>query len=137
MAFWLFKSEPDVWSWDKQKTRGAKGEAWDGVRNFEAAANLKAMRRGDQGFFYHSGAERRIVGIVEVIGAYAIDLTDPTGRFGLVTVKAVRDMPKPVSLAAVKTEARLAGMALVQRARLSVQPVRPEEWKLVCRMGGL
>jgi predicted RNA-binding protein with PUA-like domain len=137
MAFWLFKSEPETWSWDQQKKRGAKGEPWDGVRNFQAAAFMKAMRRGDSGFFYHSGTERRIVGIVEVIGIWSEDFTDPTKRFGAVTVKAVRDLPKPVSLAQIKAEPKLIGMALMRQARLSVQPVRPEEWKLVCKMGGL
>jgi predicted RNA-binding protein with PUA-like domain len=137
MAFWLFKSEPETWSWDQQKRRGEKGEPWDGVRNFQAAANMKAMRKGDAGFFYHSGLERRIVGLVEVIGAYAEDFTDPAGRFGLVTIKAVRDLPKPVTLAQIKQEPRLFAMALVRQSRLSVQPVGPEEWKLICRMGGL
>lgn len=137
MAFWLFKSEPETWSWAQQKQRGARGEPWDGVRNFQAAANMKAMRRGDQGFFYHSGGERRIVGLVEVIKGYSEDLTDPTGRFGLVTIRALNDMPKPVSLAEIKANPKLIGMALVRQSRLSVQPVGPEEWKIICHMGGL
>ena len=137
MAFWLFKTEPETWSWAQQKKRGSSGEPWNGVRNFEAANNMKAMRKGDLGFFYHSGSERRIVGFVEVIGTYREDLTDATGRFGMVTLKAVRDLPKPVTLADIKANAKLAGMSLVRSSRLSVQKVEPEEWKIVCRMAGL
>ena len=98
MKYWLLKSEPETWSWDQQKTKGAKGEPWSGVRNFTAAKNMREMKKGDRGFFYHSGKERRIVGIVEVSGEYRPDPTDESGRFGLVDVKAVADMPKPVSL---------------------------------------
>jgi predicted RNA-binding protein with PUA-like domain len=137
MAYWLFKSEPETWSWLQQKQRGPRGEPWNGVRNFEAANNMKAMRRGDLGFFYHSGNERRVLGIVEVIGLYREDLTDFTGRFGMVTVKAVRDLPKPVSLAEIKANPQLAGMALVRQPRLSVQPLTAEEWKTIGKMGGL
>jgi predicted RNA-binding protein with PUA-like domain len=137
MAGWLFKSEPETWSWAQQKAKGVGGEPWNGVRNFQAAGNMKAMKRGDSGFFYHSGLERRIVGIVEVIGEYRLDPADPDGRFGLVTVKAVRDMPKPVTLMEIKANLKLAGMVLVRNSRLSVQPVTAEEWKTVCRMGGL
>lgn len=137
MAYWLFKTEPETWSWESQKKKGAKGEPWNGVRNFQAAKNMKAMKKGDLGFFYHSGEERRIVGIVEVIGEYRPDPTDETGRFGLVDVKAVEDVPKPVTLAAVKANPKLADMMLVKSARLSVQPVSPAEWKIVCAMGGM
>ena len=107
------------------------------MRNYQAANNMKAMREGDVGFFYHSGEERRIVGIVEVIGEYSPDPTDGTGRFGMVMVKAVRDMPKPVTLDEIKAMPRLRDMTLVRFSRLSVQPVKPEEWKIVCAMGGI
>ena len=137
MAYWLFKSEPESWSWDQQKKKGAKGEPWSGVRNFTAAGNMKAMKKGDLGFFYHSGDEKAVVGIVEVITEYKKDPTDETGRFGLVEVKAVEDMPKHVTLAAVKANPKLAEMALVKYSRLSVQPVTPAEWKIVCGMGGM
>jgi len=137
MATWLFKTEASAWSWDQQKKKGAKGEPWSGVRNHQAANNMKAMAKGDQGFFYHSGDEKKIVGIVEVIGTYKPDPTDETGKFGLVTVKAVRDLPRPVSLADIKQTAKLKDMVLVKNSRLSVQPVTADEWKLVCAMGGL
>lgn len=137
MAYWLFKSEPDAWSWEAQKKKGAKGEPWSGVRNHQAANNMKAMKKGDRGFFYHSGDERAVVGIVEVIGEYRPDPTDETARFGLVDVKAVADVPKPVTLAEIKANPRLAEMTLVKFSRLSVQPVRPAEWKIICTMGGV
>jgi len=137
MAHWLFKSEPDAWSWDQQKAKGAKGEPWSGVRNFTAANNMKAMKKGDRGFFYHSGEERSIVGIVEVIGEYRPDPTDEKGRFGLVEVKAVRDVPRPVTLAEIKTNPKLKDMTLVKFSRLSVQPVTDAEWKLISAMGGI
>ncbi|MGD0864967.1 MAG: EVE domain-containing protein [Rhizomicrobium sp.] len=137
MAHWLFKSEPDAWSWDQQKANGAKGEPWSGVRNFTAANNMKAMKKGDRGFFYHSGEERSIVGIVEVIGEYRPDPTDEKGRFGLVDVKAVRDVPRPVTLAEIKTNPKLKDMTLVKFSRLSVQPVTDAEWKLISAMGGI
>ena len=136
MAYWLFKSEPEAWSWEQQKAKGAKGEPWSGVRNFTAANNMKAMTKGDRGFFYHSGAERSIVGIVEVIGEYRPDPTDESGRFGLVDVKAVSDVPKPVTLAQIKTDPKLKEMVLVKLSRLSVQPVKTEEWKHVLQLGG-
>src|ERR1700722_1294175 len=117
MSYWLFKSEPEAWSWEQQKARGAKGEPWSGVRNHQAANNMKAMKKGERGFFYHSGDEKRIVGIVEVIGEYRPDPTDETGRFGLVEVKAVADMPQPVTLADVKASAKLKDMVLVREAR--------------------
>jgi predicted RNA-binding protein with PUA-like domain len=137
MNYWLFKTEPETFSWEMQKKRGAKGEPWSGVRNWQAARNMKSMKKGDLGFFYHTGEEKRIVGIVEVIGEYRKDPTDETGRFGLVDVKAVKDVPKPVTLAAVKAEPKLAAMVLVKYSRLSVQPVTDEEWRFVCKMGGL
>jgi predicted RNA-binding protein with PUA-like domain len=137
MAYWLFKTEPEAWSWEQQKKKGAKGEPWSGVRNFQAAKNMKAMKKGDLGFFYHTGEERQIVGIVEVIGEYRKDPTDETGRFGLVEVQAVKDVPTPVTLAAIKAEPKLKDMVLVKYSRLSVQPVTPEEWAFICRAGGL
>ena len=137
MAYWLFKTESEAFSWEQQKARGAKGEPWSGVRNFTAAGNMKRMKKGDQGFFYHTGDEKRIVGIVEVIGEYRPDPTDEKGRFGLVDVKAVRDVPKPVTLQDIKANAKLQDMSLVKFSRLSVQPVTQAEWKLVCAMGGV
>lgn len=137
MSYWLFKSEPEAWSWAQQKSRAGKGEPWSGVRNYQAANNMKAMKKGDRGFFYHSVKEKRIVGIVEVIAEYRPDPTDEAGKFGLVEVKAVCDVPKPVGLADIKANPALAGMALLKQSRLSVQPVTAGEWKEICRMGGV
>lgn len=137
MAYWLFKSEPDTWSWDQQKKKGAKGEPWSGVRNHTAKQNMMKMKTGDRGFFYHSNEQKAVVGIVEVIEEYQPDPTDEKGRFGLVVVKAVQDMPRPVTLAAAKANPKLKAMSLVTSFRLSVQPVTDAEWKEVCRMGGL
>ncbi|HEU0162561.1 MAG TPA: EVE domain-containing protein [Rhizomicrobium sp.] len=137
MAYWLFKSEPDTWSWDQQKKKGAKGEPWSGVRNHTAKQNMMKMKTGDRGFFYHSNEQKAVVGIVEVIEEYQPDPTDEKGRFGLVVVKAVQDMPHPVTLAAAKANPKLKAMSLVTSFRLSVQPVTDAEWKEVCRMGGL
>jgi predicted RNA-binding protein with PUA-like domain len=137
MAHWLYKSEPSSWSWEQQVAAGAKGTFWSGVRNHSAKLNLMAMKKGEQGFFYHSNEGKEIVGIVEVVKEYYPDHTDPTGKFGMVDIKAVRALPKPVSLDAIKAEPKLAEMALVKLSRLSVQPVTDEEWRLVCRMGGL
>ena len=137
MAYWLFKSERETWSWDEQKKKGAKGEPWNGVRNYQANNNMKAMKKGDLGFFYHSVEEKRIVGIVRVIGEHRPDPTDEKGKFGLVDIEAVEDMPKPVSLADIKAEPRLSESMLLKMSRLSVQPVRDAEWKLICQMGGL
>ena len=137
MKYWLLKSEPETWSWEMQKKKGAKGEPWSGVRNHTAKQNMMAMKKGDLGFFYHTGEEKAVVGIVEVIGEYRPDPTDETGKFGLVIVKAVKDMPKPVTLAECKTNPKLAEMSLVNSFRLSVQPVKDAEWKEVCKMGGM
>lgn len=137
MAYWLFKSEPGTWSWDDQKKKGAKGEPWNGVRNYQANNNMKAMKKGDLGFFYHSIDEKSIVGIVRIIGEHRPDPTDEKGKFGLVDIEAVEDMPTPVSLADIKGEPRLSESMLLRMSRLSVQPVRPAEWKLICKMGGL
>jgi predicted RNA-binding protein with PUA-like domain len=137
MAYWLFKTEPETFSWAMQKKRGAKGEPWSGVRNFAAAKHMKAMKKGDLGFFYHTGDEKQILGIVEVIAEYKPDPTDETGRFGLVDVKAIKDVPKPVTLAQVKADPKLKTMVLVREARLSVQPVTEAEWKHICKLGGV
>jgi predicted RNA-binding protein with PUA-like domain len=137
MAYWLFKTEPETFSWEMQKKRGAKGEPWSGVRNFAAAKHMKAMKKGDLGFFYHTGEEKQIVGIVEVIAEYKPDPTDETGKFGLVDVKAVKDVPKPVTLATVKSDAKLKDMVLAREPRLSVQPVTDSEWKHISKLGGV
>ena len=137
MAHWLFKSEPEAWSWERQKAKGAKGEPWSGVRNHQAKLNLMKMKKGERGFFYHSGAERRIVGIVEVIGEYRPDPTDETAKFGLVDVKAVADLPRPVTLAEAKADPKLARMTLVTFSRLSVQPVTDAEWTHILKLGGV
>src|SRR5262249_61713780 len=129
--------EPGSWSWDQQVKAGAKGTAWTGVRNHIAKSNLQKMKKGDRAFFYHSGEGKDIVGVVEVVREHFPDPTDKTGAFVAVDVKAVGPMPKPVTLAAVKAEKKLADMALVKYSRLSVQPVSAEEWKLVCSLGGL
>ena len=136
MAYWLMKSEPGAWSWDQQVKAGAKGTEWTGVRNHTAKQNLIKMKKGDRGFFYHSGEGKDVVGVVEVIREYYPDPTDKSGQFGMVDVKAVAPMPSPVTLEAVKAEPKLRDMALVKFSRLSVQPVTSEEWALVCRMGG-
>jgi len=137
MAHWLYKSEPSVWSWDQQMAQGDKGTHWNGVRNHVAKQNLMAMKRGERGFFYHSNEGKAVVGIVEVIREYYPDHTDETGKFGMVDIKAVKALPAPVTLDAIKREPGLEGMILVNNSRLSVQPVTEEEWAIVCRMGGL
>ncbi len=137
MKYWLFKTEPDAFSWEMQKKKGAKGELWSGVRNFAAAKHMKAMAKGDLGFFYHTGEEKRIVGIVEVIAEYKPDPTDETARFGLVDVKAVEDVPNPVTLVQVKADPKLKDMVLAREPRLSVQPVSEAEWKHICKLGGV
>jgi predicted RNA-binding protein with PUA-like domain len=137
MPYWLLKTEPETFSWDDQVKTGSKGESWTGVRNFTARGHLKEMKKGDRAFFYHTGDEKQIVGIVEVIRESYPDPTDEKGVFVTIDVKAAEPLPKPVTLAAVKQEPKLAAMALVKYSRLSVQPVTEAEWKLVCRMGGL
>ena len=136
-GFWLLKSEPDVHSWEMQKARGAKGEPWTGVRNYLARNNMRAMKLGDLGFFYHSNEGKAVAGIVEVCQLVHPDHEDDTGTWECVDVRAVCDMPKPVELAAVKANPKLAKMSLVTSMRLSVQPVTADEWDEVCRMGGL
>lgn len=134
---WLFKSEPDVFSWQMLKNRGRKGEPWDGVRNYLARNNMRAMKKGDLGFFYHSNEGKEIVGVVEVIKEAHPDPKDDTGKWQCVTVAAVADLPKPVTLAEAKANESLANMSLVTSMRLSVQPVTSAEWTEVLRMGGL
>lgn len=136
MAYWLYKSEPFKWSWDQQVEAGAKGTFWNGVRNHSAKLNMIAMKKGDQGFFYHSNEGKEIVGIVEVIReAYPDPTAEPGEPWVVVDLKAVKAMPRPVTLAHVKAEPRLAKMSLVTSMRLSVQPVTAEEWKIVCELG--
>ena len=137
MSYWLLKTEPEEFSWTDQAARGAKGEPWTGVRNFRARSNLKKMKKGEQAFFYHTGKEKQVVGIVEVIREAYPDPTDKTGKFVCVDIKADKPMPKPVTMVAIKAEKKLAAMALVKYSRLSVQPVTADEWTLVCKMGGL
>lgn len=137
MAYWLFKSEPAKWSWDMQKKQGAPGEQWDGVRNYQARNNMRAMKLGDKGFFYHSNEGLEIVGIVEVCKIAHHDSTTDDPRWDCVDIRAICDMPEPVTLKAVKANPKLQNMSLVTSMRLSVQPVREDEWVEVCRMGGL
>jgi predicted RNA-binding protein with PUA-like domain len=137
MAHWLFKSEPSAWSYDKVARLGRDGTDWSGVRNHSAKLNMQAMKLGEQGFFYHSNEGKAIVGIVEVSKAYRPDPTDASGKFGMVDIRAVRPLPRPVTLEEVKADTRLAAMALVTNSRLSVQPVSDAEWTLVCKLGGL
>lgn len=138
MAYWLMKSEPDAWSWDQQMKKGAKGEAWTGVRNHTAKQNLMKMKKGDRAFFYHSNIGKEIVGIVEVIREHYPDPTaDKSSPWVAVDVIAVEPLPQPVTLAAIKSEPKLKDMALLRYSRLSVQPVAAEEWKTICRIGGL
>ena len=137
MAYWLVKSEPSAWSWDQQVAKGAKGEAWTGVRNFTARQNLVKMKKGDRAFFYHSNEGKEVVGIVEIVREHYPDPTDESGKFVCVDIAADKPFKKPVTLVAVKAEERLAEMALLKLSRLSVQPVTAEEWKIVCKMGGM
>ena len=135
MQYWLFKSEPGAWSWDDQVKAGAA--EWDGVRNHQANNNMKAMTKGDKGFFYHSVNEKQIVGIVEVVKEHYPDHTDASGRFGMVDVKATEPVETPVTLADIKAEPKLENLALVKQSRLSVVPVAKAEWKLLCKMAGV
>jgi len=138
MPYWLMKSEPDAWSWQQQVAKGAKGEVWSGVRNHQAKLNLMKMKTGDLALFYHSNIGKQAVGIVEVIREH---YPDPTAKPGepwvAVDVKAVEPLPKPVTLDSIKAEPKLKAMMLVNNMRLSVQPVTTDEWKIVCKMGGL
>jgi predicted RNA-binding protein with PUA-like domain len=134
MAYWLFKSEPSTWGWDDQVKKSV--EHWDGVRNYQANNNMKAMKKGDKGFFYHSVNEKRIVGIVEVVREHYPDHTDASGRFSMVDIKTVKPVETPVTLAEIKANPKLEKMVLVNNSRLSVQPVTAAEWREVCRMTG-
>ena len=135
MAYWLFKSEPETWGWDDQVKKGDKGQEWDGVRNYQARNNMRAMTAGDRAFFYHSVNGTEVVGIVEVVAEAHPDSTDTTGKWECVDIAPVRPFTRPVSMAEIKAEPRLAEMVLVKNSRLSVQPVTPEEWAVVCEMG--
>ena len=137
MNYWLLKSEPDVWSIDQQIKAGSKGASWDGVRNYQAAKNLKNMKRGDQCFFYHSNIGKEIVGIVEVTKEYFLDKTDQSGRFVAVTVKFVKKLKKPVSLEEIKKNKELSHLALIKQSRLSVMPIDSKSWKILNNMGKL
>jgi predicted RNA-binding protein with PUA-like domain len=134
MAYWLYKSEPGTWSWDDHVR--AQVTHWDGVRNFQAAANMRKAALGDRGFFYHSGDAREIVGVVEVVKTWYPDPDDGIGKFGLIDLKVVGPFPKPVTLAQVKQDPALKDMVLVKNSRLSVQPVTDAEWEHICRLGG-
>src|SRR5262245_39722227 len=135
MAYWLVKSEPDDWPWADQVAKGRAGAEWNGIRNFSAQNNLKAMKKGEQAFFYHTGKERAIVGIVKVIAEAHPDSTDAAWQ--AIDVAAVKPLPTSVTLDQVKANKRLAGMALARLPRLSVQPVTDAEWRIICAMGGL
>ena len=137
MNYWLVKSEPDAWSWSQQVEAGAKGTPWTGVRNHTAKLNMQKMKKGDLAFFYHSNEGKEVVGIVEVVKEAYIDPTDQTSKFFCVDFKAKQPLKKPVTLAQVKVDKALAGMALVTSFRLSVQPVTAAEWKHVCKLGGV
>jgi len=135
MAHWLFKSEPSAFSWDDLVRKGST--PWDGVRNHQAANNMKAMKLGERGFFYHSVEEKRIVGVVEVVGPYRPDPSDASGRFGMVEVRPLMAVKHPVTLAEIKAEPRLAKLALVRQSRLSVVPIGAAEWRLLTAMAGI
>lgn len=137
MAYWLFKSEPDTWGWHHQIAKGALGEEWHGVRNYQARNNMRAMQLGDLGFFYHSNIGKEVVGIVEVCRLSLPDSTTDDPRWDCVTVRAVRPLPRPVTLDACKVMPGLEQMVLINNSRLSVQPVTEAEWTIVCQMGGM
>jgi len=132
MNYWLIKSEPFKWSWDDQVAKGV--EHWDGVRNYQASNNMKAMKNGDLAFFYHSNEGLEIVGIVKVVKEYYPDHTDPKGRFGMVDFQAVKPVTTPVTLKQIKADPKLADMALIKQSRLSVSPVRENEWDYILKM---
>ena len=137
MAYWLMKSEPSAWSWHQQVAKGAKGEAWTGVRNHTAKLNMMKMKKGDRAFFYHSNEGKEIVGIVKIIREHYPDPSDKTGKFVCVDIKADKPLKTPVTLIAVKAEKTLTSMDLLKQSRLSVGSVMPNDWKLICKMGGL
>lgn len=135
MAYWLFKSEPSTWSWDDQVAKGDAGEEWDGVRNYQARNFMREMKLGDKGFFYHSQKDREVVGIVEVCAESHPDSTTDDDRWECVDIKAIRPLETPVTLDQIKADERLAEMVLVKNSRLSVQPIKTEEWNIVCGLG--
>lgn len=135
MAYWLFKSEPSTWSWGDQVAKGTEGEEWDGVRNYQARNFMRQMKLGDRGFFYHSQKEKAVVGIVEVSAEAHPDSTTDDDRWECVDIRAVRAMSKPVALDQIKADPALADMVLVRNSRLSVQPVKADEWARICEMG--
>ena len=135
MAYWLFKSEPNTWSWDQQVAKGKSGEEWNGVRNYQARNNMRAMKIGDRGFFYHSINEKSIVGVVEVVTEIHPDSTDGTGKWECVDLAAIGPFAEPVSLDRIKTIPELEDMILVKNSRLSVQPVSAAEWRHICKLG--
>ena len=137
MNYWLLKSEPDVWSIDQQKKAGKKGAAWDGVRNYQAANNLKKMKKGDLCFFYHSNIGKEIVGVVEVIKEHYLDKTDKSGRFVAVTVKFVKKLNKPVKLEEIKKNKELSQLSLIKQSRLSVMPIDSKSWKILNKMSNI
>lgn len=137
MRYWLFKSEPNTWGWDQQVAKGDAGEEWDGVRNYQARNFMREMKVGDRGFFYHSLKEKSVVGIVEVIAEAHPDSTTDDPRWECVDIKAVAPVARPVSLEQIKADPRLSEMVLVRNSRLSVQPVTPEEWQIVCDLAGV
>ena len=134
MQYWLMKSEPDVWSIDQQKKAGAKGIPWDGVRNYQAAKNLKSMKKGDLCFFYHSNIGKEIVGVIEVIKEAYLDKTDKSGRFVAVTVKFIEKLSKPITLESIKKSKELNHLALIKQSRLSVMPIDSKSWKILNKM---
>lgn len=137
MTYWLFKSEPDVWSWDQQVAKGAEGEEWHGIRNYQARNNMRSMKIGDRGFFYHSNIGKAIVGVVEVCRESAPDSTTDDPRWDCVWIRAVAGFKRPVTLEECKQAPELAQMVLVNNSRLSVQPVSEAEWRFLCALGGV
>ena len=137
MTYWLFKSEPSVWSWEDQVAKGDVGEEWDGVRNYQARNFMRDMKLGDKGFFYHSQKEKAVVGIVEVCALAHPDSSTDDDRWECVDIKAVEPLKTPIDLAMIKADQRLSEMVLVNNSRLSVQPVREDEWQVICALGGL
>ncbi len=133
MRYWLMKSEPDAYAWTKLVADGLGH--WDGVRNHQASNNMKAMTAGDRAFFYHSSEGREIVGVMEIARAFYPDPDDATGKWGIVDVRPLHPVKRPVTLAEIKAEPRLKNFLLVRNSRLSVMPLSPEEWKIVCHMG--
>ena len=137
MQYWLMKSEPDVWSIDQQKKAGVKGAPWDGVRNYQAAKNLKEMKKGDLCFFYHSNIGKEIVGVIEVIKEAYLDKTDKSGRFVAVTVKFIEKLSKPITLESIKKSKELSHLALIKQSRLSVMPIDSKSWKILYKMSNI